>query len=121
MPTRRSPRHVTLLSGGLSQSLSFCRSHGRIWPRIPSSLSFRLPLKLASRTSTNGIGKQTTLTSTSFVSVSVPAPAPMQLLTFKTLALDPNWKLAYARAKWSKENFDAGVQRLENVVRPFRV
>ena len=51
----------------------------------------------------------------------IPAPAPMQLLTFKTLALDPNWKLAYARTKWSKENFNAGVQHLENVVQPFHV
>ena len=36
---------------------------------------------------------------------------------FICLALDPKWKLAYAREKWEKDHFDARVERLENVVR----
>jgi hypothetical protein len=35
---------------------------------------------------------------------------------FICLALDPKWKLAYAREKWEKAHFDAGVKRLEKVV-----
>jgi hypothetical protein len=35
------------------------------------------------------------------------------------LALDPKWKLAYAREKWDKDQFDAGVKRLEDVVCSF--
>jgi hypothetical protein len=31
-------------------------------------------------------------------------------------ALDPKWKLAYAREKWDKHYFNAGVKRLEKVV-----
>jgi len=38
------------------------------------------------------------------------------LLTDKSLALDPKWKLAYTRAKWDEEYFNAGVEELENVV-----
>ena len=31
-------------------------------------------------------------------------------------ALDPNFKLAYAKAKWDSEYFEAGVARLECLV-----
>lgn len=34
-------------------------------------------------------------------------------------ALDPKWKLAYAREKWESHYFNSGVRRLEEVVRYF--
>jgi hypothetical protein len=36
---------------------------------------------------------------------------------FICLALDPKWKLAYAREKWERCHFSAGVKQLEKVVR----
>jgi hypothetical protein len=38
-------------------------------------------------------------------------------LSHPALALDPNYKLAYAEAKWDPEFFRQGVERLEQVVR----
>ena len=31
-------------------------------------------------------------------------------------ALDPNYKVAYAKAKWEPKDFDGGMKRLENAV-----
>jgi hypothetical protein len=33
-------------------------------------------------------------------------------------ALDPNYKVAYANAKWAASDFRDGMKRLENVVSP---
>ncbi|KAG2749565.1 hypothetical protein P692DRAFT_20731536, partial [Suillus brevipes Sb2] len=35
---------------------------------------------------------------------------------FVCLALDPNYKVAYAKAKWASQDFDDGMRRLEDVV-----
>jgi len=38
------------------------------------------------------------------------------ILNESIVALDPNWKLAYAQEKWAPEFFQGGVAQLEQIV-----
>lgn len=37
---------------------------------------------------------------------------------FTSLALDPNYKVAYAKDKWTPRHFNDGMKRLQSVVSP---
>ena len=58
-----------------------------------------------------------TRTFISFVLVRYCSDSGYIILIIISLALDPNWKLAYIKEKWDHKFFDAGVTQLELTVR----
>jgi hypothetical protein len=63
----------------------------------------------------SGIERQTTQMSTSSALVCTSFLFRIILIEFLA-ALDPNYKVTYAKAKWASQDFDDGMRRLEDVV-----
>jgi hypothetical protein len=112
-------QHVNLPYGALFRSSNSSKRRGKTWPAIQSSTTFQMPFNLASIIYTNGTTRLTRVTSTLFASVCVVFTMMMSPLMYPVvLALDPNYKVAYAKSKWERDDFNAGMKCLKNVVSP---
>lgn len=106
---------VSQLYGELFRCLNIFKRHCKTWLTRQNSAASQQPLKLASVISASGMVRPTTWTCILFALVCLIFNAFKWYWPFG-VALDPNYKVAYAKDKWAYCFSETGMQSLERVV-----
>lgn len=113
MLNNRFRRLANLPYGARFQSSSISNKLGKTWLVRQSLTTFHPRSTLASTIFANGTTKSTKLMFISFASVCILF-IMMPYLMYN-VALDPNYKVAYAKGKWEPRDFDEGMRSLRKV------
>jgi hypothetical protein len=115
--SRVSWQLVNQLYGELFRCSNIFKRRCKIWPTLQNSAASQQPLKLVSLISASGMVRLMTRTSILFVLVRIVfISMPLDDTDVFDVALDPNYKVAYAKDKWAPHFFETGMHSLGRVV-----
>lgn len=92
------------------------KRHGKAWLAHQNSTAFQHQSYLALTMFLSGTKRQMIWMSTSSALVNMYLILISHHSDGTLTALDTNYKVAYAKAKWASEDFDDGMKQLEDVV-----